>query len=272
MKLQNPTNSVTLVLVALGLVIPAHAASMLYAPTSSDNPTFRSQLSALIGGPVDYWNAYTQGTPSVTQLLQYDAVFTWCNYPYSDAVAMGDNLADYVDQGGRVILGQWCFPSGSSNHLDGRIMEAAYCPVAALGHVMEEYTGGGTDCVHDGVGSYYALAITLQPGAVGDGWLPSGGWATAWRADRGVYLSGLNGNLQLIANMVLCAPPDAGDLNCDGAVNAFDIDPFVLALTSPPTYATQFADCDYMLADCNGDGEVNAFDIDPFVALLTGAE
>jgi hypothetical protein len=61
-----------------------------------------------------------------------------------------------------------------------------------------------------------------------------------------------------------------GDLNCDGLLNAFDIDPFVLALTDPVAYATAYADCDYMLADVNGDGAVNAFDIDPFVLLLTG--
>ena len=61
-----------------------------------------------------------------------------------------------------------------------------------------------------------------------------------------------------------------GDLNCDGEVNAFDIDPFVLALTDPTGYAAAFPDCDIMLADCNGDGVVNAFDIDPFVALLVG--
>ena len=62
----------------------------------------------------------------------------------------------------------------------------------------------------------------------------------------------------------------AGDLNCDGLLNAFDIDPFVLALTDPATYSQLYSNCDYMLADCNGDGSVNAFDIDPFVLLLTG--
>jgi len=61
-----------------------------------------------------------------------------------------------------------------------------------------------------------------------------------------------------------------GDLNCDGLINAFDIDPFVLALTDPEAYALAYPDCDYMLADINGDGLVNAFDIDPFVQLLTG--
>jgi hypothetical protein len=61
-----------------------------------------------------------------------------------------------------------------------------------------------------------------------------------------------------------------GDLNCDSAVNSFDIDPFVLALTNPTEYAAAFPACDSMLADVNGDGAVNAFDVDPFVALLTG--
>ena len=62
----------------------------------------------------------------------------------------------------------------------------------------------------------------------------------------------------------------AGDVNCDGSLNNFDIDPFVLGLTDPSGYATTYPDCDVMLADCNGDGSVNNFDIDPFVALLTG--
>jgi hypothetical protein len=64
-----------------------------------------------------------------------------------------------------------------------------------------------------------------------------------------------------------------GDMNCDGAVNAFDIDPFVLALISGPSYEAyyaQFPNCDHLNADINADGAVNAFDIDPFVELLSG--
>jgi hypothetical protein len=60
-----------------------------------------------------------------------------------------------------------------------------------------------------------------------------------------------------------------GDLNCDGALNTFDIDPFVMALTDPAGYVTAYSNCDINLADINADGEVNAFDIDPFVTLLT---
>jgi hypothetical protein len=61
-----------------------------------------------------------------------------------------------------------------------------------------------------------------------------------------------------------------GDLNCDGTLNGYDIDPFVLALTDPAVYAQQFPTCDYMLADLDGDGSVDGYDIDPFVLVLTG--
>ena len=59
-----------------------------------------------------------------------------------------------------------------------------------------------------------------------------------------------------------------GDLNCDGAIDFFDIDPFVTALVNPGDYATLFPDCDINAADVNGDGTVDFFDIDPFVGLL----
>ncbi len=63
---------------------------------------------------------------------------------------------------------------------------------------------------------------------------------------------------------VRCTP---GDINGDGLVNAFDIDPFVAVLVGVET------DPDWVCsADCNGDGLVNAFDIDPFVALLVSTE
>src|ERR1051326_3881894 len=57
-----------------------------------------------------------------------------------------------------------------------------------------------------------------------------------------------------------------GDLNCDGVVNNFDIDPFVLGLTNPSGYAAQFPNCNIMNGDINNDGLFNNFDIDSFVA------
>jgi hypothetical protein len=64
--------------------------------------------------------------------------------------------------------------------------------------------------------------------------------------------------------------PQPGDLNCDGALNTFDIDPFVLALTDEAGYTAAFPLCDRTLADINNDAAINTFDIDPFVQLLTG--
>jgi hypothetical protein len=61
-----------------------------------------------------------------------------------------------------------------------------------------------------------------------------------------------------------------GDVNCDGEIDAFDIDPFVLALTDPAGYVAKYPDCDVTLADITEDGYADAFDIDPFVKLLTG--
>lgn len=61
-----------------------------------------------------------------------------------------------------------------------------------------------------------------------------------------------------------------GDVNCDGAVNNLDIDPFVAALRGAGIYATSYPDCSHLLADINDDGKVDNFDIDPFILLITG--
>lgn len=65
-------------------------------------------------------------------------------------------------------------------------------------------------------------------------------------------------------------PTLVGDMNCDGLVNNFDIDPFVLALTDPVAYGVQYEGCPILNGDMNEDGQVNNFDIDRFVELLSG--
>ncbi len=60
-----------------------------------------------------------------------------------------------------------------------------------------------------------------------------------------------------------------GDLNCDGAIDALDIEPFILILFDPPAYAARFPNCAGDIAgDINVDGAVNASDIEPFIGLL----
>ncbi|MBU0640196.1 MAG: S8 family serine peptidase [Planctomycetes bacterium] len=64
-----------------------------------------------------------------------------------------------------------------------------------------------------------------------------------------------------------------GDLNCDGGINGFDIDPFVLVMSNEAPYDDYYIlypDCDHRLADVNADGHIDGFDIDEFVVLLGG--
>ncbi|MBN2445911.1 MAG: SUMF1/EgtB/PvdO family nonheme iron enzyme [Phycisphaerae bacterium] len=70
---------------------------------------------------------------------------------------------------------------------------------------------------------------------------------------------------------ILWGPPPAVDMNCDRSVDVFDIDAFVLAITEPAQYETEFPDCSVDIADCNNDGYVDVFDIDAFVAIIVGA-
>jgi len=69
------------------------------------------------------------------------------------------------------------------------------------------------------------------------------------------------------SRLVLPYAPGAPD-----AVNVFDTDAFVLALTGPAGYAMAFPACEFTNADINPDGALNVFEIGPFVALLTGPE
>ena len=57
-------------------------------------------------------------------------------------------------------------------------------------------------------------------------------------------------------------PCDPCDMNCDGDVNAFDIEPFLDILFAG------LVPCDVCTGDVNGDGRIDAFDIEPFLECL----
>lgn len=63
----------------------------------------------------------SSSTPSLSTLLDYDAVLVFSNYGFFDSVALGDVLADYVDVGGGVVLATFAW-YGPSFDLEGRIM------------------------------------------------------------------------------------------------------------------------------------------------------
>ncbi len=55
-----------------------------------------------------------------------------------------------------------------------------------------------------------------------------------------------------------CDPCDA---NCDGVIDAFDIEPFIATLGGAPG-------CSPCAGDANGDGTIDAFDVEPFINCL----
>jgi len=77
---------------------------LLFAVSDPDDAAFRAAISAITGGAVDYFNAYA-GTPSLSLMQTYDAVFTFADLQYSNSITFGNTLATYVDGGGIVIMG-----------------------------------------------------------------------------------------------------------------------------------------------------------------------
>jgi hypothetical protein len=75
-------------------------------------------------------------------------------------------------------------------------------------------------------------------------------------------LGGANGGFQdaFLARYVACHPCDT---NCDGSIDAFDIEPFVDLLVGPNP--TPCAPC---TGDANGDGVIDTSDIEPFLQCL----
>ena len=82
---------------------PSFRVLIAYADTGGPPTTLQNQILAEPGvTAVDLFDAFS-GTPTLAQLEQYDIVVAFSNTAYSDAVAMGNVLADYADTGGIVV-------------------------------------------------------------------------------------------------------------------------------------------------------------------------
>ncbi len=77
-------------------------ARVLFVCTDFPGP-FWDELLLMAGiGTVDYIDARYE-TPDLPALLQYDVVLVASNYSFLDSETLGNALADYVDEGGKVI-------------------------------------------------------------------------------------------------------------------------------------------------------------------------
>jgi len=79
-----------------------------------------------IGTELNYM--YLNGLlPELSALKEYDVVFLHTDYSAYEADSLGDILAEYVDDGGGLVMTQFCF---SSNYgIGGEIMTSGYSPL-----------------------------------------------------------------------------------------------------------------------------------------------
>lgn len=129
-----------------------------------------------------------------------------------------------------------------------QLFDTNWLPMGAPTDFRSEEIGGSADFEQ---GGYQNVAID-DTGTVWIVWIAYNTPAT------GHYLTSLR-------------PFTLSDMNLDGLLNNFDIDPFVMALVDLNAYEAQYgipADVGRILGDVNGDGALNNFDIDPFVECL----
>ena len=233
---------------------------------------FLPRLSALTQSNADYFDGKT-ATPTLADLLPYDMVLAFTSSDWNDKYQTGDVLADYVEAGGKLILGNYnLHTEGQGTWLEGRIMEQ-YNPVS----VDEtrwggDYTGDGSDCLFVGVPPFHALPYdhieSLIGSAGSDGSYDDGSIVAAYRLERSVYyVSGhLGGYLsyipdppttqawaQLTANICYCEPEpllgaccDPFDGTCTDSVLASDC--------QPPLLFTEGATCAALDPPCGNPG------------------
>jgi subtilisin family serine protease len=124
-----------------------------------------------IGEVEAYFTLYSY--PTLDYLLQFDVVIFWQYYQYMDIDALGNLLADYLDNGGKLILAgtNWNY---SQHELGGRFKQQGFNPLVSLDWdsnysfaILGEYDAGHPIMdevfeVHDNGRAY----VSLQNGAL----------------------------------------------------------------------------------------------------------
>src|SRR5256885_3295930 len=151
------------------------------ALVTADSPTWVAEVqSKLVAtgrfSQVDTIDAGST-TPTLAQLLGYKSVLVWSDSPFGDSTTLGNNLADYVDAGGGVVIAVF---ANCSSYMGGRFASSDYFAVEVgpntsgteltLGTVHEPASplmagvasfDGGTSSFHDGSNSIQVGAIRV---------------------------------------------------------------------------------------------------------------
>ncbi len=104
-----------------------------------------------LGTEIDYFDIRSTA-PDLAALREYDVVVAHTNSSTTVAAAVGNNLADYVDGGGKVILLEYAFLSSIA--ITGRMATAGYSPFTAA---------AGASISGDRYISYSSLSFPLHP-------------------------------------------------------------------------------------------------------------
>jgi PKD repeat protein len=103
-------------------------------------------------------------TPTLAELQQYEAVLVYTDTTLGDSTTFGNNLADYMDAGGGVVLATFIF--STSWPIGGRIQSAGYVPFTSGGGTAPgNQTLVALDPSHailDGVSSFHGGSSSYQ--------------------------------------------------------------------------------------------------------------
>ncbi|MEZ0327623.1 MAG: HYR domain-containing protein [Fimbriimonas sp.] len=102
---------------------------ILHSTSTAFASDVRAQILAtgLVQGNVDIRLA-TSSIPTVSQLRAYDAVLVFSSNGFQNNGLLGDNLADYADLGGGVVVAPLTSSTSGAFRITGRFASSAYSP------------------------------------------------------------------------------------------------------------------------------------------------
>jgi len=242
------------------------------------------RVASLVGDGSGYDpNIQVAGNVTATGeiVVDGDATYGWiiANGELDGNITIGGDLKlRYVRVG---------YPDGGTHNgnitiggdLGGGTTERLYANAWVCGTLNGEIRVLGS--LYPTAGTAPEIEVTGGLGASGAVSIDWDGWdaSDAWDPDATVKIGAQTYTGNTPAARVYEITCERADLNNDGAVNTFDIDPFVLALSSAgdgfDDYAAAFPGLLGSVefhADLNCDGVVNSFDIDAFTLRLTDVE
>ncbi|NOT02273.1 MAG: hypothetical protein HOP29_16830 [Phycisphaerales bacterium] len=229
-----------------------------------------------------------QVTPTVAELRAFDAVLVWSNQDLADAGALGDNLADYVDGGGGVVLAVFSNSSSTSERfLEGKWLSAGYAIIPGQSGTQTGSASLGTvvqpgHAIMNGVTAFAGGSSSFRPAAAANPSDVVAEWSdgrtlaavredtVGARVDLGFYpvsdavlpsfWDDATDGGALLANALLYAaervPLTLGDGDDDGDVDGDDFAEFEICFTGAGGSVP--ADC--AVYDFDGDDDVDCHD------------